>query len=329
MALGSGLASSLGFAAETTYGTYVAPTRHLEFASESLVKQKTTMQGGGLAGGQYQQRASRRVLVTQSGSGSVSMEVTNKRMGVVLAQLMGSSTAPVQQGATAAYLQTHAIGDNFGKSMTIQKGVPDTTGTVRPYSFLGCKVTAAEFSCAVGETLQMTMDVDARDVTEAQTLAAPSYTTGLTPFHFGQLTVKLGTFGSEAAVTSVKSVSLRIERPMATERFYAGASGLKAEPIMNDYLAVTGSFETDFVDKTIFADRFASDTATSLVLDWTGPVLGSANERFTIKQPAIFLEESTPAVGGPDVVSASFSFTGQFDGTNLTTIEYMSADTTV
>ena len=48
MSIGTGLAASLGVAAETTFGTYVAPTRFYEFNSESLAKVKNFVQGGGL-----------------------------------------------------------------------------------------------------------------------------------------------------------------------------------------------------------------------------------------------------------------------------------------
>jgi hypothetical protein len=48
-------------------------------------------------------------------------------MGLLLQALMGTTVTPVQQVATAAYLQTHTLADTAGKSLTIQKGVPLTT----------------------------------------------------------------------------------------------------------------------------------------------------------------------------------------------------------
>jgi Phage tail tube protein len=329
VAIGSGLAASIGVAPEVTFGTYVAPTRFHEFTSETLGKSKNTVQGGGLAGGRYGRLGSRRVLTNQAASGSVQLEVANRQMGLLFAHLMGSSTAPVQQGATAAYLQTHAIGDNVGKSLSIQKGVPDLGGTVRPYTFKGCKVTAAEFACEVDGFLSVGLEIDGREASEAEVLAAPSYPTGLAPFHFGQMSVKLGTVGAEASVTGIRGVSLRIERPMATDRYYAGGAGLKAEPLSNDFPVVTGTFTTDYTDKTTFADRFANDGSTSLVWEFLGPTIAGANvETFRLRVPMIFINDGTPQVGGPGLVQPSFTFEGQLNGTNpLTTIEYMSIDT--
>ncbi len=334
MAIGSGLAASIGVAAESTYGTYVAPTRFYEFTKEDLKKVKTTIQGGGLAAGRFAQLGSRRVLATVGGAGTVDLDVTNKGYGLLIAHLLGSSAAPVQQAATTAYLQTHNLGDNIGKYLTVQKGVPDTGGTVRPYSFLGGKVTSATFQCDVMGHLSSTVEFDFKDVSEAQALAAPSYAAGYAPFHGGQMVVKLGTFGAEAAITGVKKVEVKIERPLANERFYASAAGFpatKSEPIMNDYISVSGTLETDYVTKADLADRFAADTSTALVIEWVGPIIASTyKETFRIKVPLIFVDSDTPSVEGPDIVSTAYNFTAQSDGTNpVVTIEYMSTDTTV
>lgn len=331
MAIGSGLAASIGFAAESTYGTYVAPTRFLEYIKADLKKKKNVVQGGGLAAGRIAQLGSRRVVTSESVEGGFELEVANKGMGLLLAHLLGSSATPVQQGATAAYLQAHTVDDNIGKSLTIQHGVPDLTGTVRPFTFKGCKLSGAEFSCKVGELLTMSLDVDGRQASEVETLVAASLATGVAPFHWAQMSVKLGTFGAEAAVSGVKGFSVKFDRGMASERFYAGAGGLKAEPIMNDFLKVSGSIEVDLVNKADFADRFAADSDTSLVIEFVGPLIASTYyQTFRIKLPMVFFDGDTPTVDGPDVTSGGYPFVAQLDGTNpLVSIDYISTDTTL
>lgn len=329
MGIGSGLGSSIGVVAESTYGTYVAPTRWYEFSGETLEKKKNAIQGGGLAAGRMQQLGSRRVINTLGGGGNVMMEVTTTKMGLLLQHLMGTTVTPVQQAATAAYKQTHTLADNFGKSLTIQKGVPDVGGTARPYSFLGCKVASAEFTCSLDDFLKVNLEIDAQDVTEGQTLAAPSYVSN-SPFSFLQMSVKLGTYGAETAVTGIRGVNVKIERPMNVDRQYAGAAGLKAEPIMNDFVKITGSIDADYVTKADLADRFASDSSTSLVVEWVGANIESTYYyTFRINVPMIFVDGTTPQVEGPDVVSTSYAFVSQYDGTNLPSIVYTSTDTTV
>lgn len=328
MAIGSGLGGQLGMVAEVTYGTFVAPTRFYEFSKESLVLKKTTAQSAGVAAGRLLALSSRRVLTQLEVSGSIDMEVTNAGMGLLLQALMGTTVTPVQQGATAAYLQTHTLADNFGKNLTIQKGVPLTTGTVTDKSFVGCKVTAAEFSCEVGDMLMSSWEIDGRTCDEGQTLASASYP-ARSPFHFGQLAVKTGVFASETAHDGVRKVSVKIERPMATDRFYAGQSGLKKEPISNDLVKITGSIEMDYVSTTL-DDLHTSDAATSLVLEWVGPVIASTFfETFRITLPAIKIDEAPPAIDGFEVIKPTYSFTALFDGTNQPKIEYISTDTAV
>ena len=328
MGIGSGLGASFGIKQEATFGTYIAPDHFYEVDSAQIKKVKNTSQGGGLAAGRMVQLGSRRVVANQSAAGPVTLEVPNKGGGLLFSHLYGSSVI-VQQGATAAWLQTHTLADNVGKFFTAQSGIPDVGGTPRPYSFLGGKILAATFDCAADGQLNSTWDLDFRDVSESQSLAAPSFTAGTSPFVFNQMAVKLGTFGAEASVTGVKKVTVKVERPQNTARIYAGAAGLKAEPIMNNFIKISGTFEVDLITKADFADRVASDLPTSLVWEFINPVAiaGAFFPTFRIRIPQIFLEGDTPTIDNPDITSGSFPFTAQFDGTNVaSTLEYMSTD---
>lgn len=328
MGIGSGLGAQIGIAAESTYGTFVAPTRFPEFTKENLVFRKQTAQSAGIAAGRLLPLSSRRVLTTQDGGGSLEMEVPNKGFGLFLQTLMGTTVTPVQQGATTAYLQTHPLADVAGKSMTIQKGVPLTTGTVTDKTFLGCKITSAEFSCEVSGMLTVSLEIDAKECDETQTLAVASYAS-MSPFHFGQMALKSGTFGSETSRDGVRKVSVKIERPQATDRYYAGQSGKKKEPISNDQVKISGSIEMDYVDTTI-DDLNTGDTGTSLAWEFVGPIIASTHaETFRVKLPAVKFDDAPPSVEGFDVVKPTFNFTGLYDGTNQPSIEYMSTDTTV
>jgi hypothetical protein len=325
MAIGSGLGAQIGIAPEGTYGTFVAPTKFIEFTKESLVLKKTTAQSAGIAAGRLLPLSSRRVVTQTEAQGSIDLEVTNKAMGLLLQALMGTTVTPVQQATTTAYLQTHTLADTAGKSLTIQKGVPLTTGVVTDKTFLGCKVTAAEFSCDVGQMLTATYDVDAKACDEAQTLATASYPS-MSPFHFGQMALKTGTFGTETARDGIRKVSVKIERPQAVDRFYAGQNGTKKEPISNDQVKITGSIDMDYVDTTL-DDLHTSDGATSLVWEFVGANIASTFfETFRITLPAVKFDDAPPAVDGFGVIKPTLNFTGLYDGTNQPKIEYISTD---
>lgn len=329
MAIGSGLGSSIGLAPEATYGTYVAPTKFIEGTCQ-LNRDISTYQGGGMAAGQTVQRGSRRKVASERVSGSLDVGVMSLGMGNLLNGLMGGTVTPQQQGLTTAYLQTHALADPFGKRYTIQAGVPQVTGTVVPYSFLGSQINSGEFSCETGGGLTAKFNIAAKSATTAQTLAAPSYPNA-NDFHFAISTLKLGTFGAEALVDGVKSVSVSIERPKHAGGPYMGGGGFRSEGVMNDFTKISGSMTVDFLDKTTFADRFLLDQSTSLIWEFVGPTIaGAFKETFRIKIPLIFFEGDLPSASGPDVVSTTFKFTGLFDGTNpAATIEYISTETTL
>jgi len=328
MAIGSGLGSQLGIAAESTYGTFVAPTKFLEFTQESLQLKKTTAQSAGIAAGRLMALSSRRVVTRREVGGSLSMEVTNRGMGLLLQALMGTTVTPVQQATTTAYLQTHTLASVAGKSLTIQKGVPLTTGVVTDKSFVGCKVTSGEFACGVGEMLTASFEIDGRDCDEGQTLAAASYS-NMSPFHFGQMAVKAGGYGAETALDGIRKVSVKIERPQDVERFYANQSALKAAPIENDQVKVTGSLETDYVATTL-DDLHTSDGATSLVWEFIGSNIElTYYDTFRVTLPAVKLDEGPPVVDGFGVVKPTWNFTALYDGVNPVKIEYISTDVTL
>ena len=332
MVIRSGLGAQLGIKQETGYGTYGAPDHWYEITGETLKLKKIPVQGGGIAAGRTAQLGSRRVVTTWSGLGDVTMEVANKGFGMWLANILGSSAVPVVQGATAAYLQTHVLGDNFGKSITLQKGLPDLgTGTSNPYTFLGGKVVDAEFTGDTAGILLCKVGLDFKQVVETQPLTAPSYPTSLSPFHGLQMNVRIGPYGAEVAAPGVNKITLKVTRPQNIGRTYAGAAGLKAEPVMNAWTQVTGTFDADYLDKAVFADKVASDAPTSLVVEWIGPIIaGAFAQTFRIRVPMIFLDTDTPVISGPDIIKGTFGFTGESDGLNpQVSCEYMSTDAVV
>lgn len=326
----SGLFGSMGIAPETIYGTYVAPTtRWVEASKVDLKKVKNIVQGGAMAAGRYMRPGTMRNVTTKAAGGTITSEAYSKRLGHFLQGIMGGGGAPTQQAATAAYMQTHTLGNTNSNRYTIQSGVPDDGDTVRPYTFLGSKFTAIEFKCGIDENLSMVVTVDSRDVTEAETLATPSYATGTHVFHFGQANLKLGTYGSTATIQGVRGFSLKIERKLRVDKFYMGNAGLKAEPRINDYAMISGSLDADYITKADLADRFAADSSTSLVWEFTGPNIAPTYDeliRFTV--PQIFFDGDTPILDGPDIVTGAYPWSAAYDETHTPlTVEYQSTDT--
>lgn len=325
MAIGSGLAASLGIGQETTYGTPVAPTRWYEFNSEDIALEKMIVQGEGLRSGDRIRRAARRNFTTRQGAGSFDLNVPTKGLGLLLRHLMSTTATPVQQGATTAYLQTYALGTE-ALSFTGQVGLPDTGGTVRPKTAHGCVVTGWEFSVDTSGILTLKVDVDAEDVEHTTALTAPSYVTA-SEFHFAHGSVTFDT----VAVANVLSASVAAGIAVKTDRFFLGAAGLKARPILNDFSDVTGSLEVEFGDLTTIQNRYTADTAVAVVLLFEAAVIsGAFKETLKFTLPSAYFDTGTPQVGGPDVLTQSVDFTSLANSSGAAlTIDYISTDVTV
>lgn len=329
MSIRSGLAGQIGVAAETVYGTPVTPSRFIE-GTTSIKDTSTWAVGGGVAAGRMQRLASQRVRTAYGAAGNLVQDVTTKGMGLLLQALMGTAVTPTQQGASGAYLQSHVLGDPYGKSLSIQTGVPDLQGSVRPYTAVGAKILSGEFSCGVGEFLTANFTVDARELIESLALGAAAYP-ARSRFHWAQSSIKVGPdLASVAAVDGVRGVNVKFDRPSRTDRNYAGNGGRKSEAVINDWQAVTGSLDADFMDKTLFVDRFHSGGSFGLVWEFTGATIGGGfSETFRVKLGGCVMTGDTPELGGPDVVTGPQPFEWYFDGTNQPVIDYISTDTTV
>ena len=232
MAIGSGLGSQLGFSAESTYGTYVAPTKFVRARSYDIQRVAGRQQGVGISTGQFGPLGSMYVETTNAATASLAFDVQNRGLGVLLNTLMGGTVTPTIQGAGPAYLAAFPIADTVGKSVTVQAGLPYRGGTVLPHTLRGGKITSAEFSASVDSLLSCTMSVDGKSFVTTDSLATAAYTSTAV-FHGAQMTLKMGTYNSETAVTGVRSVSVSIARPHDVSDYTAGSSGLKSEPVLN------------------------------------------------------------------------------------------------
>ena len=329
----SGVGAQVGFAKETTFGTYAAASRFLKLTSSPLERKPDRVQAGGLNAGLLVDEDARYVEVARHAEGSVEGPVMPTGFGLLFQQGFGSAATPAQQGGTAAYLQTHTLVDLYGMSSSWQVGVPSIANqTANPYTMLGAKVKSIEFTQEAKGLLTVKVELWGQDLVESQTLVAATYTgTSEVPYNHAQWACKVGTFGSEAAVVGVRKWSLKIEWKMKDDLDYANSGGLAAQPVTNDRVSVTGSITADNVDKTVWADRFANNTGFSLVNQWIGANIAPTYDRkLTITTPRCRLTGNTPTVGGLDVVSGDFPFEVKYDGTNQpVTLTYQTPDTTL
>lgn len=324
----SGVGGQFGIATEETFGTYKAPTRFYPIESESLALDKNIIENEGIRTGRFAQAANLHRATTRTVGGDFSIKLYDQGMGIILNQLHGEVVTPtkIEEKSKLVYKQVHKIGttDPSAKSLTAQSGRPDTGGTTRPFSYLGCKVTSFGLSVDNGGEAMVSVGIDGQDETTSQSLAEATYDTDALPFTFQQWEPKLA--GSEAA--NFLSISMNIEVPYATDRYNLGNSGTKDLPILNGLISATFDVEAEFASLADH-ERFTKQTDTKLELIGTGAEIGSEGETFKFKvtAPVTRLLSSAPQLTGPGVLTDSLSFKALDNGTEpLLTIEVLSTD---
>lgn len=373
-AVGSGLSAQLiygdeqansgsyGVAQDLTYTEYGWP---LEIKSETLELKKTTVQGAGLhAGGRYG-RTARRVLTNYSVSGGIVLDLPTRYIGGLLRHMVGSfgytAVGPTELSTTGVYKSVHWPKSPYlqGHSLTIQKGVPTTDGTVEPFTYTGVKLSDWEISVATGALCQLTLTCMGRNElagasTQGDSLneSVPSLATfdtvpgaglDLSVFHFREATIFSGgtpTVTSNVvaltdadALGHVRSASVKQSVSLDSSRFYVGGDGFLDEPIENNLAAITGSMVVEWLSSEALYEAFQEDSTTSLQVTLTGPTAGTSGENTELLDiiiPNIKLEGESPKVSGPQVVTLSHTFTGLDDeSTTPIQIIYQSEDSTV
>lgn len=328
MAVASGIAAQLGFAAESAYGTYGTPSKFMRGRSYSIdAKGVKREQGTGIQAGSFGPLAAHYVETTKGYAAKVSTDLQTRGLGLLLQGLMGPTTTPSILVTGSAYGATFTLGDTIGKYVTLQVGAPATSGTVVPQNLLGCKVTGADFKIPVDGIATVDFDLDARSHNSAtNALVSASYSTTTNVFHGGQLVFKMGTYSSESVV-SVKSVGISVKRPHDDARYYSSGSGLKSEPILNGLTEISLDVEADFDAVATFQNVALATSTVSVVVELTGALItGSTYDLFRFTIPSVTFEPAIQDVSGVGVLSKSWKATWRYDGTYLPTIFTQSAD---
>lgn len=329
----SGLGAQIGVATEETYGTFKAPTRFYPFESESLALTKNYVKSSGLRAGRLSQASTLHRATTRTAAGDFSIELFDQGTGILFNQLHGETITPVkiEEKSKLLFKQVHKIGltDPFAKSMTVQVGRPDVTGTTRAFSYLGCKVTEMKISVDAGGLAMVSVSVDGMDEKTGEALATPTYNATTLPYTFQQMVCNIG--GAEAAF--VRSITITISVGQNTDRYNLGNAGTKDAPIVNDLLAVTADATLEFSGLTDH-ERFTKEQLKELVLVGTGAEPGAEakgdNFLANFKMAAAKQVSSSPTVNGPDIITQDVSFEclDNFTAPPLEA-EILSTDTTV
>jgi hypothetical protein len=341
-AIASGLGATWGFTKEATVGTFTTSgMRWLPFVSDKMKGEKKTVDSPVIHGGLYE-LGTRRRLVFHGAKGAVEFELQNRQLGLLLQAMIGSTPTIAQQGATAAYLQTHVPGDTQGTSFAIQAGRPQVGGTIQQFNYNGCKVTEWELSLQRDQIAKLTVTWDGWDENTTAAYAAPSYVAS-TPLAFvdgavllgGSVTSTAGVItswtGAAAPSGTIESISIKGQNVFDVERQTIG-SLTKAEQIANGFRKYSGQMVVEFANLTDLYAAYYADTPLSLQLNIQGSLIsGTYYNLLQAWCPYIKLNGEPPETDGPAILKVTVPFDILDDGAGDPPIQfnYQSIDTSV
>ena len=105
---------------------------------------------------------------------------------------------------------------------------------------------------------------------------------------------------------------------MATDRYYANASGIKAEQLINGYRTYEVELEVDFISQAVLYDLYVANTTTAVVLKYATAtsLTGSNNPTLEVIIPAAKITKAEVNADGPEVLAQKVTLLALFDGTN-------------
>lgn len=171
----SGLSAQLGLVDEVTYGTPVTVTRFLPIVSENILRKIGRIESKGIYAGRRVIDSTQWAPGNVDVAGGIQLELTDRALGLLFKHMFGGAAI----SGAGPYTQTYTPGAIDGKSLTVQVGRPDTgTGTVRPHTFVGGKVTKWALACKVGEIATLGLDMVFRDEYVGRTVTDGAITSG-------------------------------------------------------------------------------------------------------------------------------------------------------
>jgi hypothetical protein len=299
--------SSLGFVAESTYGTYVAPSRWIPHVSAPIANAIERMESEGIIAGRRILDADQWSPGNQDPSMEIGCELYDRSIGLLFTHMFGA----VQTSGAGPFTHTFTPGDLQGKSLTMQVGTPNSVdGTVHPFTMLGCKVAAWELGLVSGEIATLGLDIMGREVTTAQSLVAPSYATGIgSGMSFVGASVTIA-----AAAYKTKEMTLAGDNGLDGDRYFIG-EGRRDEPLEAALREYTGTINSEFFDLTAY-NRFVNGTTAALVF---ALAKGTSTATFTMN---VRFDGDAPQVEGRDIVMESLPFkvVGDTDAAGITCV---------
>lgn len=306
-------ARHLGFGAESTYGTPVAPTKFFEVLSEGVQLEKNF----------------ETVPVMRAFSAPEIVELSSVVKGPleILANFNGI-------GILYEHLLGHAshtgAGDPYTHTYPGTGGIPDTdriglslTGEIRRdgalnWRYSGIKIVSLAQAFGVEQSSRITLGVIGKGETNPAP-AVPTYPT-LEPMRPSFVSVLF-----DSVALKARSAQISIENP-CDEPYLLGGTGLSDEPDRSGLLKVTGQTEVMFSSLTQY-DKFVSGATVDIEIAVVAPTGG---HELHYNMAKCRLTQATPHASGRERLTATYVWESYYnsDDTENIQVVLINADAT-
>ena len=314
--------SFVGFARETTYNTFVSPTRSFEAEGDPLTRDGQDLERTGLRAGRHARRVAEKRRIARGAGGTLPLTVFDSGMGMLLRAMLDTA-AVAQVGATAAYLQTFASAQEFnGESLSGQVVRGRPAGT-KAFTYTGITIPEWEIAQAVDDYLKVSLTLDACEAVDDESAHTATYVDA-DEYAWPDLAVTI-----DGSAVAIRSFALSANRGLATDRYRLRGSALKKIPVRTEDPSYELDLEFDWEDDDIY-DLVVSGATVPVVATWTGANIESTEDHFLrITLPAVqFGADQGPTVDPSDEPTQPGSAMVLHDDTDpAVTIEYQSTDT--
>ncbi|CCF83647.1 phage tail tube protein [Nitrolancea hollandica] len=323
----TGTGKVFGIADESSYATYTAPLKWIEFNSESIKANPQPYEAERLDGRPYQTTNDFRQIIKGAG-GDTEFDVTQKGMGKLFLAMLGAvaTSQPDVVNMPLEFLHTFTPSRAgwHSKSFSVLKNIPAPDDTDFPFAYAGGVVTKWDLKAALNQALKLTLTWDFMKEFTDKTVGVPSFPTNNLAFIDIDLAIEI-----DGASSCISELGITEDRPLKTDRWCLG--GTKKRPLLNGKAKITGTISKDFEDITLY-QKFISGAHAALILTASlGEIdAGKANPfKLVVTVPDIVFTGETPTIGGQDLVQQSLPWTALDNGTDpIITFEYSTSDAT-
>jgi len=322
--VGLGMRSFIGFGKESTWGVPVTRTNFIELISESISKQVGRIESNSIL-----RRGVRNTHVIAGQidvAGDLVFDATYGGWLKLAEQAFGTkvTSQPDITNAPSAYQHVFTIADTPPAGLTVEVFRDSSQFVTEPnksFVYRGMKVSSLELSCGTDEILRVACNMIGTDETR-QSKSSESYSSSrVAVYHQG--VVKWNTTDIEVGQFSIRIDNGLGARPKLGSQY-------SREPVPENKLAVTGSFEMEFASWEQY-DDFSNTTERQFEVEFLGSLLGGTiYEQIKLVCPVSLLDNVRVLLDKPGRVMIGADFKAyRTDVANEVTMTVRNAESSV